>query len=188
VVYQAVADILSDADLVARVAQGSDDALREVFERHGGAVTALARRMLGDRQEAEEILQDTFLSLHRHAAEFDDRRASLRTYLFAIARNLCLTRLRKRSSRPRKADGADPHDVAFQAAVGVDHDPLPGILVRGALATLDEDERALLEAAFYGGFSHRELADLHTLPLGTVKSRLRRALAKMRAHLGGGSV
>lgn len=180
-------DIPSDAELVASMAQGSEDALRALFERHGDSVSALARRMLGDRQEAEEVLQDTFLSLHRHAAEFDARRASLRTYLFAIARNLCLTRLRKRSSHPRKADGADPHSVAFQAAVGVDHDPLPAMLVRGALATLAEDERNLLEAAFYGGFSHRELADLHALPLGTVKSRVRRALAKLRAHLGGGT-
>ena len=184
--YQAVAETSSDAELVSGVAQGSDDALRQLFERHGGAVTALARRMLGDRQEAEEILQDTFMSLHRHASEFDAERASLRTYLFAIARNHCLSRLRKRASRPRKAAGADPHDVAFQAAVGVNHDPLPALLVRGALATLAADERALLEAAFYGGFSHRELADLHDLPLGTVKSRLRRALAKLRTHLDGG--
>jgi RNA polymerase sigma-70 factor, ECF subfamily len=186
-VYETVAESRSDAELVARVAQGSEGALRELFERHGGAVVALARRMLSDRQDAEEILQDTFLSLHRHAAAFDEARASLRTYLFAIARNLCLTRLRKRSSRPRKLESADPHDVAFQAAVGTDHDLLPGIAVRAALARLEDDERALLEAAFYGGYSHRELAEMHALPLGTVKSRLRRALVKLRAYLDGGA-
>jgi len=185
-VYQAVAETPSDAQLVASVAQGSDEALRALFERHGGSVTALARRMLGDRQEAEEILQDTFLSLHRHAAEFDGRRATLRTYLFAIARNLCLSRLRKRASRPRSARDADPHRASFQAAVGVNHDPLPGILVRGALARLSDADRELLEAAFYGGYSHSELAELHGLPLGTVKSRLRRALGKLRTYLDGG--
>ncbi len=175
----------SDAELVAGVAQGSEEALRALFDRHGAAVTALARRMLGDRQEAEEILQDTFLRLHRNAHAFDERRAGLRTYLFAIARNLCLSRLRARSSRPRRAEGSDPHDAAFAAAVGHDDDPMPGVLVRGALASLAEDERLLLEAAFYGGYSHSDLAELHALPLGTVKSRLRRALARLRAHLEG---
>lgn len=186
-VDRAVAETSSDAELVARVAQGSEDALGELFERHAGSVAALAQRMLGDRRDAEEVVQDTFLSLHRHAAAFDGRRASMRTYLYAIARNLCLTRLRKRASRPLPAHGSDPHDAAFQAAVGVDHDPLPAILVRGALESLAQDERELLEAAFYGGFSHRELADIHALPLGTVKSRLRRALGKLRVQLDGGT-
>lgn len=176
----------SDAELVAGVAQGSEDSLRALFDRHGNAVTALAHRMLGDRQEAEEILQDTFLRLFRNAQAFDERRAGLRTYLFAIARNLCLSRLRARSSRPRQAAGADPHDAAFAAAVGSYHDPLPGVLVRSALAGLDDQERLLLEAAFYQGYSHNDLAERYALPLGTVKSRLRRALAKLRASLEGG--
>jgi RNA polymerase sigma-70 factor (ECF subfamily) len=186
-VYDTVAQTPSDAELVALVARGDEDALQTLYRRHGGAVTALAHRMLGDRQEAEEILQDTFLRLHRHAPSFDHQRAGLRTYLFAIARNLCLSRLRARSSRPRKAADADPHDVAFQAAVGSYDDPLPGIVVRGALARLESDERSMLEAAFYQGFSHSELAELTELPLGTVKSRLRRALAKLRTLLEGGA-
>ncbi len=185
--YETVAETPSDAELVQQVAQGENEALRALFQRHSGAVTALAHRMLGDRQEAEEILQDTFLRLHLNARSFDGQRAALRTYLFAIARNLCLSRLRARSSRPRKALDADPHDVAFQAAVGTFDDPLPGIVVRGALARLEADERALLEAAFYQGYSHSELASLNGMPLGTVKSRLRRALAKLRAHLEGGA-
>lgn len=185
--YETVAETPSDAELVQQVAQGEEEALQALFQRHGGAVTALARRMLGDRQEAEEILQDTFLRLHQNAPRFDGQRAALRTYLFAIARNLCLSRLRARSSRPRKAADADPHDVAFQAAVGAFDDPLPGIVVRGALERLEAEDRALLEAAFYQGYSHSELAALNDMPLGTVKSRLRRALAKMRAHLEGGA-
>ena len=185
--YETVAETPSDAELVQQVAQGEEEALQALFQRHGGAVTALARRMLGDRQEAEEILQDTFLRLHQNAPRFDGQRAALRTYLFAIARNLCLSRLRARSSRPRKAADADPHDVAFQAAVGAFDDPLPGIVVRGALDRLEAEDRALLEAAFYQGYSHSELAAMSGMPLGTVKSRLRRALAKMRAHLEGGA-
>lgn len=184
---ETLADTPSDAELVGGVAQGDEDALRALFERHGGAVAALAHRMLGDRQEAEEILQDTFLRLHRHAGDFDGGRAALRTYLYAIARNLCLSRLRARSSRPVKAADRDPHDVAFQSAVGSQDDPLPAIVVRSALARLADEDRELLEAAFFEGYSHSELAERSALPLGTVKSRLRRALLKLRGYLEGGS-
>lgn len=178
-----VAEPRSDAALVASLAGGDEDALAALFARHGGAVQALARRMLGSREEAEEVVQDTFLKLHAHADRFDPDRAGLRTWLFAVARNACLSRLRKRGARPRSVD-ADPHDVAFQASVGAPDDPLPGILVRDALATLEDVDRALLLDAFYLGYSHTELADRHALPLGTVKSRVRRALLKLRAHLG----
>lgn len=198
---------IGDAELVARVARGAsqddaappgakvsgadmagamreaEEALEALFTRHGGRVMALARRMLGSRQEAEEVLQDTFMSLYRHAAEFDEARASVSTYLSAIARNLSLSRLRRRKARPRKADGADPHDVAFQAAVGVPDDPLPGILVRDALSRLEPDERDLLDDAFFLGYSHAEVAERRGLPLGTVKSRIRRALLKLRHGL-----
>ena len=196
----AVDDSIGDAELVARVARGrwlrgravtgaaeeAEEALEALFSRHGGRVVALARRMLGNRQEAEEVLQDTFMSLYQHAAEFDGARASVRTYVSAIARNLSLSRLRRRKARPRRAEAADPHDVAFQTAVGAPDDPLPGIVVRDALAQLDTDERELLEGAFFLGHSHAELAERAGLPLGTVKSRIRRALLKLRRALGEG--
>lgn len=160
-----------------------EDALRELLRRHGPSVMAVAHRMLGNREEAQEIVQDTFLRLYRHAANFRPGRASVRTYLFAIARNLATSQLRKRSARPRPAQGIDPHSVAFQAAVGIPDDPLPGILVRDALSHLEEGERGLLDGAFYLGFSHSELAEMNGLPLGTVKSRVRRALLKLRRLL-----
>lgn len=198
-----VDDSISDAELIARMALGwnaepagdpgvagpghngavgGEEALRALLHRHGPSVMALGRRMLGSRQEAEEVLQDTFLRLYRHAADFEPGRGSVRTYLFAIARNLATSRLRRRSARPQAVPGSDPHSVAFQAAVGVPDDPLPGILVRDALDTLADDERDLLDGAFYLGFSHSELAERNGLPLGTVKSRVRRALQKLR-HL-----
>jgi RNA polymerase sigma-70 factor (ECF subfamily) len=191
---------ISDAELVARVARGKSSvdiggepsrngaaggeaALRELLSRHGPSVMSLGQRMLGNHEEAEEILQDTFLRLYRNAAGFRPGRASVRTYLFAIARNLAISRLRKRNARPRAAEGIDPHSVTFQAAVGIPDDPLPGILVRDALSHLDADERELLDGAFYLGFSHSELAERSGLPLGTVKSRVRRALLQLRRLL-----
>ena len=191
---------ISDVELVARVALASRadrqphepgengapagaEALRTLLERHGPSVMALATRMLENRQEAEEVVQDTFYRLYRNAGRFRAHKASVRTYLFAIARNLATSRIRRRYARPQRARDQDPHALAFQAAVGAPDDPLPGILVRDALAHLEPDERELLDGAFYQGYSHAELAERAGLPLGTVKSRVRRALLKLRQLL-----
>ncbi|HEX7001222.1 MAG TPA: sigma-70 family RNA polymerase sigma factor [Trueperaceae bacterium] len=173
---------VSDATLALSLARGDEGALRELYERHGGLVLALATRMLGSREEGEEVLHDTFLRLWRNAARFDPDLASVRTYLYAVARNLSLSRLRARKARPMRAD-LDEHLAAYQVALSVDPDPVPPLMAKRALDALDDAERLLVEEAFFGGWSHAELAERHGLPLGTVKSRLRRALAKMRAAL-----
>lgn len=174
-----------DVELARSLARGDEAALRLLYERHGGVVLALATRMLGSREEAEEVLHDTFYRLWRNAARFDPERAAMRTYLYAMARNLCLTRLRARRSRPVQAD-LDEHDFAYQVALSTDPDPVPALLAGRALAALEDDERRLVEEAFFGGWSHTELAERHGLPLGTVKSRIKRALAKMRDALEAG--
>lgn len=163
--------------------RAGEDALRILFERHGPSVKALAWRMLDSREEAEEVLQDAFMRLYRHAERFEPDRASLRTWLFAVTRNLATSRLRKRGARPKKLASVDLHAPPLQATVGAPDDPLPGILVKDALGHLEQDERELLDGAFYLGFSHAELAEAHGLPLGTVKSRVRRALIKLRRLL-----
>lgn len=177
--------VVSDAELVSLVANGDEGALRELFDRHGYVVLALARRMLTSREDAEEVLHDTYLSLWRHAAEYDGSRAAVRTYLYAVARNQCLTRLRARTARPQL------QDVEPEALQGLDfssyQDPIPVVMARRALASLPDEDRVLLEEAYYGGWSHSELASKHELPLGTVKSRVRRALLKMREALEGRS-
>lgn len=183
-VYGTLMDARDDADLMGEVAMGSEEALEALFHRHGGSVLAFARRMLDDREEAEEVLQDTFLRLHRNAGVYDGRKAALRTWLYAIARNLCLSRLRARRSRPSKVDALDPHAPGFNLGAAPPTDLLSAVVVRRALAGLAADERDLLEGAFFDGYSHHELAALHGLPLGTVKSKLRRALLRLRADIG----
>jgi RNA polymerase sigma-70 factor (ECF subfamily) len=177
--------VVSDAELVALMANGDEGALRELFERHGGVVLALARRMLSNSEDAEEVLHDTYLSLWRHAAHYDGTRAAVRTYLYAVARNHCLTRLRARSARPLVRD-VEPEALEGMAYSSY-QDPIPGVMARRALSALVDEDRRLLEEAYFGGWSQSELADRHDLPLGTVKSRVRRALLKMRDVLEGRS-
>lgn len=174
----------SDQDLVAAVAAGSEEALRTLFQRHAGALMALARRMLGSRDEAEEVVADTYLRLWRSAGSFDPARAGLKTYLFAVARNLCISRLRARQARPQIQE-LDPESHAHAAAFSHTVDQVAGALARRALDALDEQDRELMLEAYYGGWSQSELAERHDMPLGTVKSRMRRALTKMRAVLEG---
>jgi len=175
---------VSDADLVAFVAEGDEAALRALFERHAPIVMALARRMLSSDEDAEEVLHDTFLSLWRHAARYDGTRAAVRTYLYAVARNHCLTRLRARSARPLLHSGPDDLEGPVFSSY---QDPVPGVMARRALASLSDEDRQLVEEAYYGGWSQSELAARHDMPLGTVKSRVRRALSKMREVLEGRS-
>ncbi len=177
---------MRDADLARSLASGDESALRHLYERHGGLVLALASRMLGSREEAEEVLHDTFYKLWLNADRFDPERAAVRTYLYALARNLCLSRLRARRSRPVRAD-LDEQSAAYKVALSSDPDPVPALLASRALGSLDDEERLLVEEAFYGGWSHGELAERHGLPLGTVKSRIRRALTRMRNVLEAGS-
>ncbi len=176
---------MRDAELARSLARGDEGALHHLYERHGGVVLALATRMLGSREEAEEVLHDTFYRLWLNASRFDPDRAAVRTYLYALARNLCLSRLRARRARPVTAD-LDENGAAYQVAMSTDPDPVPALLAGRALSALDDDERLLVEEAFFGGWSHAELADRHGLPLGTVKSRIKRALAKMRSALEAG--
>src|SRR5690606_36500904 len=121
----------------------------------------------------------------RHAAHYDASKAAVRTYLYAVARNHCLSRLRARSARPQ-LQHSEPESLEGLLFSSY-QDPVPRVMARRALAALPDDDRQLLEEAFYGGWSHSELAAKHDLPLGTVKSRVRRALSKMREVLEGRS-
>ena len=146
-------------------------------------VYALVLRMTGSREEAEEILQDTFLKLHRNADRFRPALGSPRAFIFTIARNQALSYLRARRSRPSKAAWIDLHESNDQRFSLPAIDVSDRILVESLLGTLDQEEKKLLTEAFYGGYSHSELSHRSGLSLGTVKSKLRRALAKLRNRL-----
>ncbi len=170
-------------ELMARLRDGDERALAELYALLGGRIYALALRMLHSREEAEEVLQDTFLSLYRKASSYQSELGSPRAFVYTIARNEALSRLRARSARPAKAAGWDVHNPNSALAASEDDNPLTRLEVEGAFVGLDEDDAKLLQLAFFDGYSHAELANLTGMPLGTVKSRLRRALAKLRRNL-----
>jgi RNA polymerase sigma-70 factor, ECF subfamily len=172
---------VSEAELLERVATGDERALEELHFVLAPKVFALAMRILRIREEAEEVLQDTFVRVYRDSVHRAAGAEHPRAFVYTIARNLCLSRLRARTARPIIAPDLEFEEVASNAPLTAD--PVDRVVVRAALARLEVDERSLLEAAFFDGWSHAELAERTGLPLGTVKAKLRRALLKLRGIL-----
>ena len=174
-----------EAELVLRIGEGDDHALKELYGHLAGNVFALAVQMLGSREDAEEVLQDTFVKLHKSARRFDVERGSARAYLYTIARNEARMRLRARSVRPTKLGEIDLHDSRVHFEAPASGDPDTQLTVHRALEQLDPEDARLVKASFLQGYPHKDIAEHSGLPLGTVKSRIRRALQKLRDLLEG---
>jgi RNA polymerase sigma-70 factor (ECF subfamily) len=194
-----------EAALVREVAAGSQDALAALYDRHVDAVFAASIRLTSDRQVAEEVVQETFLALWNRAELFDPGTGSLAAWLHTIARNRTVDRLRAAGRRPNlvplsTAAGADESDTAALERVvlagrvlgGADLGPGPeGELaaaelrdvIRDALADLPEHERTALVLAYSAELTQSEIAERLGWPLGTVKTRTRRALLRLREVL-----
>ncbi len=168
-----------DAAQLAAVAGGSNEAFRVVYERYGRMVYAIAYRILQDNQLAEECVQDVFVEVWRHAKRYDPARARPSTWLCAIARNRALDAVRSRGRRPVpqaeiEPSGSSPDTVDLLAAAD------EAVHVAEAMATLQPAQLEVLQLAYFDGLSHSEIAAKLALPLGTVKSRLRLALDRLR--------
>ena len=171
-----------DADLVARLAAGDrGEPLERLIDRFGGALFGFGVRLLGDREMAQELVQDTFVRLWRNAGSFDPAQGSVRTFIYAIARNRAIDLRRRRSSRP---DMGAPDPLDGQAAeAGFQERLIEGIEVREALSALGDRHRRVLELCYDEGLTQDEIAQRLDLPLGTVKSRTFHALKTMRQEL-----
>lgn len=177
-----------DRQLVASVAGGSADALGRLYDRHAPTVFALARRMLTALDAAEEVVQDVFTQVWRDAARYQPDRATVAGWIVMLARTRAIDRLRARKARPDQSAGVETDRLA----------PLPSAhrspeviaiasedarSVQAALAGLPDQQRSLIDLAFYEGLTHSEIADRTGIPLGTVKTRLRSAIATLRSAL-----
>ena len=173
----------SDAMLVERLPRDrSGDELRELYRRYAGELFGFAASALGDREQAEEVVQDVFAQLWRHAGEYDQRRASVRTWLYAIARNRIVDAHRRASARPKRAEQEDSLDNAAEIDAALDQAVLRW-QITAALARLSPAHREVIRLAHYGGLTMREIAERTGIPLGTVKSRTSYALRSLRLIL-----
>lgn len=182
-------DEASDAQLVTSIARYSEVALAEVYRRHGRAVYGLARRVLNDATEAEDVTQEVFLRLWREPDRFDPDRGSLRSFLLAQAHGRAVDAVRSSSSRHRR-EARDAARTAH-AAYDMQHevwDLAVADQVARALGDLPDDERRAIELAYFDGHTYVEVADLLGQPEGTVKSRIRNGMRRMRALLVEGGV
>jgi len=167
--------------LLAGLASGDAEAAAAFVRRFQSRVYGLAVTMLHDAELAEEVAQETFVRAWRHAATYDARRGRVPTWLLAIARNLAIDRARIRSPTPVDPDViASELDLAHVDSVDVgERDRL-----RRAIGSLPDEQRRALVLATYAGRTAREIAELDGVPLGTVKTRIRSAMLKLRESLG----
>ncbi len=199
-------DPADDARLVGELISGSNDAIATLYDRYSGAVHAIAFRLTSDRQLAEDIVQETFLTLWNRAEQFDPGIGTLASWLLTIARNRTVDRLRAAGRRPaaipissaRQGDETDAaaferiaRDGSIVGAAAVDRGPEAALaaaelrlVVGQALAGLPDPERRALLLAYRDGLSQSEIAARTGWPIGTVKTRTRRGLLWLRTTLG----
>jgi RNA polymerase sigma-70 factor (ECF subfamily) len=174
----------SDATLVVAIGRWRQDALAEAYRRHAGAVLGLAQRVLQDRALAEEVVQEVFLRLWDQPDRFDPERGTLRSYLLAQCHGRAVDLVRSEQSRRNREE--KEHRQRAEAGYDLEHevwDLAVADHVRDALVRLPVEERRAIELAYFGGHTYREVADLLDQPEGTVKSRIRSGLKRLRGGL-----
>jgi RNA polymerase sigma-70 factor, ECF subfamily len=173
-----------DVGLVIAIARYNGDAFAEAYRRHAGAVFALAQRLLWERALAEELVQETFLRLWEHPDRFDQARGSLRSFLLMDAHARGVDRIRsdsrrrEREERTARAAVVTDYDLDLEA-----YDLDVAEQVREVMATLTDGERRAIELAYFGGHTYREVARILGEPEGTIKSRIRTGLMRLRTQL-----
>ena len=178
---------LADEELMELVQDGEVRAFEVIFDRHSSAAFSLAYRMCGRPAMAEDIVQESFVSLWRSSVAYDAARGSVRTWVLSVVRNRAIDAFRREAAKA--TSDLDEQRVAERL-------PAPELTdreverrddarqVRDALKGLPADQRQVIELAFFGGFSHSQIAEMLKLPAGTVKGRMRLGLSKMRFALG----
>ncbi|HKP73650.1 MAG TPA: sigma-70 family RNA polymerase sigma factor [Pyrinomonadaceae bacterium] len=176
----------ADTELLHAVARGDESALAALYDRYSSILLGLLLRILHSRVEAEDVLQEVFLQIWQRAASFDESRGRPFTWMVTLARSRAIDRLRSLQSRQR-ADDASLRDAP--ESVGDASDDLYHAeqreIVRAALAEIPEEQRAALVLAYFEGLTQSEIAERLGQPLGTVKTRMRSGLGKLRELLGG---
>jgi RNA polymerase sigma-70 factor, ECF subfamily len=181
---------LADEDLMTLVERKDPGAFEILYDRHGGAAYSLAHRIVGDPGAAEDVTQEAFLSIWRSGARFDPARGSVRSWTLGVVRNRSIDALRRQAGKAPKLDFDDDAALAAQPAGELtDSEAIrreTARRVRGAMRELPEEQSEVIGLAYFGGFTHSEIAQMLSMPLGTVKGRMRLGLEKIRLSLAEG--
>jgi len=171
------------------IRDGDTAAFSVVYDRHGAAAFSLAYRMVGRRNAAEDVVQEAFLSLWRTGARYDSSRGSVRTWVLGIVHNRAIDQLRRSNVHDKRRASDEGIEERFAAPERTDAEAArrsEAHEVREALGVLPPDQLKVIELAYFGGFTHSEIAEMLETPLGTVKGRMRLGLEKLRGALGEG--
>jgi RNA polymerase sigma-70 factor, ECF subfamily len=177
---------LADEDLMQLMRTGDARAFETVYDRHADVAFSLAYRMVGTRPRAEDVVQEAFLSIWRSGARYDSARGSVRTWVLGIVHNRAIDSLRRHLAHDKRRASDEglaerlpaPERTELEVARRSE-----AAAVRAAMDELPPDQQRVVELAYFGGFSHSEIATMLEAPVGTVKGRMRLALAKLRSTL-----
>lgn len=176
----------TDVELLKAVARGDEQALAEIYDRYRVILFGLLVRILNSREEAEDVLQEVFLQVWRRAADFDEKRGRPFTWLVTLARSRGIDRLRSLAARERVAQAGtrEASELVSDAATDAFRSEQRG-LVNSALAQLPEEQKRTLIMAYFDGLTQSEIAAIIGAPLGTVKTRMRTGMIRLRELLAG---
>ena len=170
-----------DAVLMHRVAEGNREAFLALYDRHSARVYGLALRVVGDQMTAEEVTQDAFLRMWTRAVSYNPDKGRLSSWLLTITRRLAIDHIRLEARRPLSWNPPNPENALEKIPDPVSQsDESRWSTLKFALRNLPEEQRSVIELAFYHGMSHSQIAEFQSTPLGTVKTRLRLGIEKLR--------
>jgi RNA polymerase sigma-70 factor (ECF subfamily) len=176
--------LMADEELISLAQAGSAEAFAALYDRHSRSAYSLAYRMMGEKQSAEDLVQEVFLRVWRNSASYRTERGSVRTWVLSIVHNRGVDQLRSTASRRRTQDRVEasaptsqPSEAFTETWRNNQRDQ-----VRDALKTLPDEQLKILELAYFSGYTHVEIAGLLDLPLGTVKGRMRLGLRKVKDY------
>jgi RNA polymerase sigma-70 factor, ECF subfamily len=177
---------LADEDLMQLVQRGDPRAFELVYDRHSGAAFSLAYRMVGRGNVAEDVVQEAFLSIWRSGARYERTRGSVRTWVLGIVHHRAIDQLRRSSVHDKRRASDEGLEERMESGERTDAEVArreEAASIRSAMTTLPADQSHVIELAYFGGFTHTEIAEILGAPIGTVKGRMRLGLEKLRNQL-----
>ncbi len=177
----------NDEDLLEAISERDPSGIADLYDRYAGIALSMAYRVVGDRGIAEDVVQEAFLSLWRSGARYDRTRGSVRTWTLGIVHNRAIDALRRSVNHDRRRASDEGIEERFEAKENTEVEVArrdESREIRAALGELPREQSQVIELAYFGGFTHTEIASMLGAPIGTIKGRMRLGLAKMRLVLG----